>query len=122
MFKLSEFLSMDPFGKHGSHSFTFPLWGHVSNTMNSSEGQTIIVFYISLNLSAALNEPRSILFSSFPSQSSDPLPSSVGWNSTISITRVEEDLIFVSQDGINPEGGFSLGLISQSIRALFPSW
>jgi len=109
---------MDPSGDHVSDWFASPLWCHVANTLYGNEVKAVILFDESRDLT--VSGPWFPCFLNWPVELLDPFLGTVSWNGTIGVSRVEHDLVLVSEDWVDPVRSFSLAVIAKSLRAFFP--
>jgi hypothetical protein len=86
---------------------SFKLRSHVTSAMDCHEGETITNFNVASNLGSIhiLDIVGAPGFLDFPIQLIDPLLSTIGCNSTISVTRVFKNLVFSLKKRIDPLRG-----------------
>jgi len=80
----SELSTVDPSGHHLLNRLSCPLWGHVSDALDSGESETFILLSVSGNLLGSV--PWSPCFNEGPVKSLDPSLGAVCWNSAIGVT------------------------------------
>jgi hypothetical protein len=89
----------------------FPLRSHVASTVNSCEVEstnvTLVANEVASNL--AVNVPRFPLVLNGEVERFDPTAGALGGDSTVSVTREEEDLIVILKHNlVDPERGLKL--------------
>lgn len=66
------------------------MWGHVSSTVNGTEGEASVSVGLGVTGDLGINEVWSPLLVDFPTGGGDPVLGSEGWDSTISVSREVE--------------------------------
>ena len=98
---------MDPVCEELCDFLAFPLGCHVPCSVNSCEVKTIVTDEVARDL--AISVPWSPVLLNRPVKFLNPSASSIGRDSTISISRVMENLVAILlQDLIDPERAFIL--------------
>ncbi len=94
----------------------------MSGTVNSHESESTALLNIAGNLLSVhvCNIVGSPFLSYGPSHVSNPVLCSKSRNSTVSITRVLQDLVAVYELGINPVSGILLGSVVNVVLAEIP--
>ena len=102
---------MNVFCYESCYILSFPLWSHMTNTVNSSKFEVIIINLITRDLS--INVPWSPIVSYIPILFLDPSSCSKCGNCTICISWIMHKIIIVSsQNIIDPDWAFKLNLVS----------
>ena len=113
---------MHPAHNELGNFLAFPLWGHVTSTMNSSEVEAFVADLEPGYLTVGVPGSPGLLDG--PIKHLNPSAGSISGDGAISISRVEEDLVAVLlEDFVYPEGSFVLISVVHVnvIVALLPS-
>ena len=105
-----DWLSMDEFRDKWSHILSFPLRGHMPNTMHRCEDKVIIIDQVAWDL--PISSPGSPVICDVPTLLADPLSGAESWNGSICIPWIMEQFVAISlENGIDPNRTLSIGKI-----------